>query len=87
MSTASAKPKKQQKPESVEELIEQIRAMPVKNIRVIKNVWDGLVSGAVELPNGEWEGHELELAAGVTYILIGVGKMPSHCDDGIGFIE
>lgn len=56
--------------------------LPVKSVVVIRDVVGGVILGEAD----ETE-HELELAAGVTYVVIGLGKLPSEFLAGVNFVE
>lgn len=57
--------------------------LPIKSLAVIKDVTAGVILGEVDEVD-----HELELAAGVTYIVIGVGKLDAaKYEQGITFVE
>lgn len=56
--------------------------LPVKSIVVIRDVIAGVIVGEAEETD-----HELELAAGVTYVVIGLGKLPTEFLPGINFVE
>jgi hypothetical protein len=56
--------------------------LPVKSVVVIRDVIAGVILGEAD----ETE-HELELAAGVTYVVVGLGKLPSEFMPGVNFVE
>lgn len=83
MSSASVKPK----PESVsdvESVIDFVLSnLPlIKSLAVVHDVDGGEVYGAVDDTD-----HELELASGVSYLVIGLGRLPTGFDKGINFVE
>lgn len=64
----------------IEHLIDDI--LPIKSLTVINDVSDGEIVGGV----GDIEQFQ-SLAQGVTYIVIGLGKLPGNYDVGINFID
>lgn len=56
--------------------------LPVKSIVVVRDVIAGVILGEADETD-----HELELAAGVTYVVIGLGKLPTEFLPGINFVE
>lgn len=69
--------------ENVEQLVESlIEAYPIKSLTVINDVAAGEIVGGV----GDVD-HTQELAQGVVYVVIGLGKLPTGYDAGINFID
>jgi hypothetical protein len=68
---------------SVEEVISYLQSLdlPVRSMTVIHDLVAGAILGEV----GDVD-HEHELAAGVSYVLIGLGKTPTELPRGINFI-
>jgi len=56
--------------------------LPVKSITIIKDVLAGEIIGEAEEVD-----HVMELVAGATYIVIGLGRLPSAFKPGINFVE
>lgn len=69
---------------SVEGVIEFLQdcGLPVKSITAVHDVVAGVIMGEV----GSID-HEQELAAGVSYVVIGLGKLPTQLPRGINFTE
>ncbi len=69
---------------SVEIAINELLAadLPIKSLTVIHDVVAGVIMGAV----GEID-HEQELAAGASYLVIGLGQLPTSQERGINFID
>lgn len=70
---------------SVEDVINYLvdeSGLPIKSVTVVKDVLAGVILGEV----GEVD-HEMELAAGVAYVVIGVGRLPTHFEPGINFVD
>lgn len=73
----------QSKTESVEQLIESLfNAYPIKSLTVINDVAAGEIIGGV----GDVD-HTQELAQGVVYVVIGLGKLPTGYEAGINFVD
>lgn len=56
--------------------------LPIKSVTVIRDVAAGVILGEA----GDVD-HEMELAAGVSYVVIGLGKLPTNFEPGINFVE
>lgn len=69
---------------SVEDVVNRLidSKWPIKSVTVIRDVAAGVILGEV----GEVD-HEMELAAGVSYVVIGLGKLPVNFELGINFVE
>jgi hypothetical protein len=69
---------------SVEGVIEYLQSsgLPIKSITAVHDVVAGVILGGV----GDVD-HEQELAAGVSYVVIGLGKLPTNLPPGINFVE
>lgn len=68
---------------SVEELVELVRDIQgVRSVTVIRDVLAGVILGEVDEVD-----HEQELAAGVTYVLLGVGKLATDYPRGINYLS
>lgn len=70
---------------SVEGVIDFLVAesgLPIKSLSIIHNVIAGVILGEVDEVD-----HEMDLAAGVTYLVIGLGKLPTGHDRGIDLID
>lgn len=88
MSSDNVKPKSDVA--TVEELISHLEGLPVRSVYVARNLYGGQISGEYDDPDDP-EGaiyDEIELAApvgerGMTYLLIGLGDMPSEFPAGI----
>lgn len=69
---------------SVEGVIEALLSagLPIKSVTVIRDVLAGVIMGEVDEVD-----EEMELAAGVSYLVIGLGKLPCHFRRGIEMVE
>ena len=68
---------------SVEQAIDTlVELLPVKSITVIRDVVAGVILGEVDEVD-----HEMELAAGVSYVVIGLGKLPTEFGRGIELLD
>lgn len=68
---------------SVEELVRLVQDIPgVRSVTVIHDVLAGVVMGEVDEVD-----HEQELAAGVTYVLLGVGRLATDYPRGINYLD
>lgn len=70
---------------SVENVIDFLAAesgLPIKSIAIIHNVIAGVIMGEVDEVD-----HEMDLAAGVTYLVVGLGKLPTNHERGIDLID
>jgi len=84
MSTQEEKQNSAANAKSVEEVIEFLQAcgLPLKSVTAICDVVAGVIMGEVGSVD-----HEQELAAGVSYVVLGLGKLPTELPRGINFIE
>lgn len=82
MSNSSRQPNSAAK--TVEDVVSDLMngRLPVKSIVVVHDVIAGCILGEADETD-----HELELAAGVTYVVIGLGKLPTAFLPGINFVE
>lgn len=70
---------------SVEEVVDFLVAesgLPIKSLTIIHNVIAGVILGEVDEVD-----HEMDLAAGVTYLVVGLGKLPTQHERGIDLID
>ncbi len=82
MSNVNAQPKSGVS--SVENVVSHLidGELPIKSVTVIRDVVAGVILGEVDEVD-----HEMELAAGVSYVVIGLGKLPTNFEPGINFVE
>lgn len=66
--------------QAVKRLLDGI--VPIKSLTVINDLVDGEIVGGV----GDEEQFQ-SLAQGVSYVVIGLGKLPTDYETGINFIE
>jgi len=69
---------------SVEGVIEFLtgNGLPIKSLTMIHDVIAGVILGEVDEVD-----HEMELAAGVTYLVVGLGKLPNEYKRGIDLVN
>jgi len=84
MSTTEEKQNSAVSAKSVEEVVDFLRSsgLPIRSMTAIHNVIAGVIMGEVGSVD-----HEQELAAGVSYLVIGLGKLPTEFPQGINFID
>lgn len=82
MSTVNAKQASELK--TVETVVNELLngRFPIKSIVVVSDVAGGVILGEADDTD-----HELELAAGVTYLVIGLGKLETAYEAGINFVD
>jgi len=70
--------------QTVEQFIASLveHGYPMKSLAIVSNVVAGEIVGAV----GDVD-HEMELAQGVSYLVIGVGRLETAVSPGIEFVE
>ena len=70
---------------TVEEVIDKLLdgTIPVKSLVVINDVAGGEIFGVS--PDDTY--HHLELAQGVSYLVLGVGNMPTSYLPGVNFVD
>jgi hypothetical protein len=56
--------------------------LPIKSMTIIHNVIAGVILGEVDEVD-----HEMDLAAGVSYLVIGLGKLPTEYERGIDLVN
>lgn len=67
---------------SVEAFVNSLTDDGIKSIVVINDVVAGIILGEVDEVD-----HELELAAGASYVVIGLGQLSVDFDRGINFVR
>lgn len=67
---------------TVEALIEQLKNGPIKSMLVVKNLDAPAVVGYADDTDFDYE-----LAGGVTYLVVGVGKLPNEFPDGVNVVD